>query len=270
MTLLNGIDHISRRIQRQRSQVPNEPHLVTEHVVAADGEEDEDDSSQQQRLARTATTNKQHIVRDFLSNGSSHPLRHKRLTIHHWQLRDLLGRFGDVLIYVSNDTLMALDPRTDKAWQLTRPRLDFSPRCLSVFENLALVGSSDGGCIMGVTLLAVEPYYDAQRARASSEKEYNLATGEEAEDVNDDDDDVEATQPVIAVRRRNARLGGTICNSICQYRFGNDIKALVCNNDKTIKIFNCTIWAIEGEISLPTCVNHASVSNDCESMHFAT
>ncbi|KAH6573721.1 hypothetical protein BASA60_005903 [Batrachochytrium salamandrivorans] len=57
-------------------------------------------------------------------------------------------------------------------------------------------------------------------------------------------------------------VGGSINNAMCIFSHGGSTRLMICNNDKTIKIFSLPDLRRVASISLPTAVNYASVSPD--------
>ncbi|KAJ3071813.1 hypothetical protein HDU98_004746 [Podochytrium sp. JEL0797] len=59
-----------------------------------------------------------------------------------------------------------------------------------------------------------------------------------------------------------ATVGGSINNAMCISAHGGDAQLLICNNDETIKVYTLPGLQRLTTITLPTAVNHASVSPD--------
>ncbi|KAK9371841.1 uncharacterized protein V1513DRAFT_454299 [Lipomyces chichibuensis] len=161
----------------------------------------------------------------------SHPAR---VTIKHWQLRDLVCKTGNLreVLYVSERAVKTIDTDTGKTAQCAE--FSFEPRCLASAFGIVAAGGVQRGQL-GITYR--RPKEDADNG---------------------------ADLPVTMIE-----LGGYINNSITLFKPGSaSVSALVCNNDHTLRILdiNGSSSTVIDTLQLPVPLNHASISPDRKSI----
>ncbi|KAK9455731.1 WD40-repeat-containing domain protein, partial [Dipodascopsis uninucleata] len=157
-----------------------------------------------------------------------------RVTIKHWQLRDLVCKTSvpNEVMYVSDRTVCSLDLR--KGNIRTAVEFDFEPRCMAADFGVVAAGGMYRGQI-GI----------ARRQRDPDSK---------LDDVH------EATQTATVFE-----LGGSINNSISLYKPGSSsVHALVCNNDHTLRVLDIrdSRYTLVDTVQTRVPLNHASISPD--------
>ncbi|KAJ8103455.1 hypothetical protein POJ06DRAFT_241933 [Lipomyces tetrasporus] len=161
----------------------------------------------------------------------SHPAR---VTIKHWQLRDLICKTANPheVLFVSERVVKSIDTDTGKTAQCAE--FAFEPRCLSSAYGIIAAGGVQRGQL-GITYRRPEE---------------------------DADDGV--CLPVTMIE-----LGGYINNSITLFKPGAaSVSALVCNNDHTLRMLdiNGSSYTVVDTLQLPVPLNHASISPDRKSI----
>ncbi|KAK9467001.1 WD40-repeat-containing domain protein [Lipomyces arxii] len=157
----------------------------------------------------------------------SHPAR---VTIKHWQLRDLICNTTNSheVLYVSERSVRSMDTESGKTTLVSE--FAFEPRCLASAYGFVAVGGVQRGQL-GIT-----------HRRSESDFE-------------------EEAQSSISV----FELGGYINNSITLFSPGaSSVLALICNNDHTLRMLDLSdsSYTILDSLQLPVPLNHASISPD--------
>ncbi|KAK9352448.1 hypothetical protein V1523DRAFT_413967 [Lipomyces doorenjongii] len=161
----------------------------------------------------------------------SHPAR---VTIKHWQLRDLVCKTANLheVLYVSERAVKSIDTDTGKTAKCAE--FAFEPRCLASAFGIVAAGGVQRGQL-GITYRGPE-----------------------------EDADNGVDLPVTMIE-----LGGYINNSITLFKPGSaSVSALVCNNDHTLRMLdiNGSSYAVIDTLQLPVPLNHASISPDRKSI----
>ncbi|KAK9472219.1 quinon protein alcohol dehydrogenase-like superfamily, partial [Dipodascopsis tothii] len=158
-----------------------------------------------------------------------------RVTIKHWQLRDLITRTAvpNEIMYVCDRSIKALD--TAAGGTQTAAEFVFEPRCLAVGGDVVAAGGVQRG----------------QFAFGSLRGHY------EAGDADGRD---------MSAGIHTFELGGFINNSISLFRPGAaSVHALVCNNDHVLRLLDLGgdgDYSVVESHRLPVPLNHSSISPD--------
>ncbi|KAK9352450.1 hypothetical protein V1523DRAFT_413975 [Lipomyces doorenjongii] len=172
-------------------------------------------------------------ISTFVNTNSfvSHPAR---VTIKHWQLRDLVCKTANLheVLYVSERAVKSIDTDTGKTAKCAE--FAFEPRCLASAFGIVAAGGVQRGQL-GITYRGPE-----------------------------EDADNGVDLPVTMIE-----LGGYINNSITLFKPGSaSVSALVCNNDHTLRMLdiNGSSYTVIDTLQLPVPLNHASISPDRKSI----
>ncbi|ORX46966.1 WD40 repeat-like protein [Hesseltinella vesiculosa] len=146
----------------------------------------------------------------------------QRVTIHHWQLRDLVlapteGLINE-LIVPSGQDIYRYNYKTRERQYLIQD-MGFPPTCMTTGFGFWAAGGQRGDLSL--------------------------------RDLNSDYQVTITSSPSC-----------TINNGLCFAKIGQDIKLLVSNNDATIRIFSVPLLQLQETIDFKTAVNHSSVSPD--------
>ncbi|KAK9478900.1 WD40-repeat-containing domain protein [Lipomyces japonicus] len=163
--------------------------------------------------------------------------RRARVTIKHWQLRDLICKTAlpNEILYVSDRFVKSMDIKTGKSVKCAE--FPFEPRCIATSSR----GSGNGDSIIATGGI--------QRGQ------FGISYRPEQQQ-----DGYSTMNPVTAVE-----LGGSINNSITLFNQGSaSVSALVCNNDHSLRMLDIspTGHSVVDKICLPVPLNHASMSPD--------
>lgn len=174
----------------------------------------------------------------FTRKGSrSRHSDHIDITIQHWQLRDLLQRSPnnepDDLVYVSDSSIMRYNTKSKKS--CTMANVSFNPVCLASRFGYFAVGGHDSQVAVGQ--MPVGDMDDGDDGSITSE------SGEEARLLTD------------------CVIGGSINNAchLAKIEGYNEVNLLLCNNDRTIKIFSLPTMSLLSTIRHGIAVNHCAV-----------
>ncbi|BFZ62988.1 hypothetical protein YB2330_004100 [Saitoella coloradoensis] len=160
-----------------------------------------------------------------------HRLLPNKCTAQHWQLRSLLApspTCPHTVFYISDRSLRIQSVSPLKPQNIEIAQFSFKPRCLSVAHGYACVGGPQRGQFAIVRLSPAE------------------------------------TGSTTANGVRTLELSGTITNSVTIFKDAqtSHVKALICNNDTTIRIRNLSLGTPECTIRLGIAMNHAVASLD--------
>ncbi|OLL26272.1 hypothetical protein NEOLI_000321 [Neolecta irregularis DAH-3] len=163
------------------------------------------------------------LYEPHLANPASKEYSNVKITIQHWQLRDLVScpDTSSQVYFVSDHVLRCLDTKTQKVTRAAH-EFPFAPRSVRINHGLICVGGGEDG------QLCVNKLHD------------------------------DLKRPPLFME-----LGGSINNSIFIWdRPCGTPGLLVSNNDKSIKLVDAHRWNMYGELKFPTQINHSSVSTD--------
>ncbi|KAI8072404.1 WD40-repeat-containing domain protein [Gongronella butleri] len=162
------------------------------------------------------------------NNGDAHFLRpnprihEQRVTIHHWQLRDLVlapqEGLKNELIVPSGQDIYRYNYKTRDRQYLIRD-MGYPPTCMTTGYGFWAAGGQRGDLTL--------------------------------RDLNSDYQVTITSSPSC-----------TINNGLCFAKIGQDIRLLVSNNDATIRVFSVPLLQLLETIDFRTAVNHSSVSPD--------
>ncbi|CAO3614577.1 unnamed protein product [Cunninghamella blakesleeana] len=146
----------------------------------------------------------------------------QRVTIHYWQLRDLVLAPQDImkneLIIPSGQDIYRYNYKSAQRRYLVRD-MGYPPTCMTTGYGYWAAGGQRGDLTL--------------------------------HDLNSDYQLSITTSPNC-----------TINNGLCFAKYGQDIRLLVSNNDSTIRIFSVPLLQLIDTINFRTAVNHCSVSPD--------
>ncbi|SAM09619.1 hypothetical protein [Absidia glauca] len=142
----------------------------------------------------------------------------QRVTIHHWQLRDLVLTFPDTkkneIIVPAGQDIYRYDYKTGQRRHLIHD-MGYPPTCMTTGYGYWAAGGQRG---------------DLTLRDLNGEYQVSIATSPSC----------------------------TINNGLCFAKFGQDIRLMVSNNDGTIRVFSVPLLQLLETIDLQTAVNHFS------------
>ncbi|ODV88433.1 hypothetical protein CANCADRAFT_13954, partial [Tortispora caseinolytica NRRL Y-17796] len=180
-----------------------------------------------------------------------------RLTVKHWQLRNLITpscHDPNEVYYVSGTAINALNLKNGRSNVLMND-LPFEPRCISSGFGYVLAGGVNHGHF-ALSKVRQDPIIDSfDRSSQLMFPEFNKNR-------------IGANSLVDHGRphsHHSFSLGGYINNAITLYSTSpSEANAIICNNDRTLHIIRLTSesYAPEQVIQVPVPPNHASISPD--------
>lgn len=149
------------------------------------------------------------------------------LSIHHWQLRDLVtcGRDGSCVYYIKDRSVEGLWRHTGQTWKVDE--INFSPVSMTSGHGYVACGGNEGELYLGE--LGGNPL----------EKVHNAF---------------------------KVSIEGKINNSLEMYKSASDIRILIANNDNSVKSFSIATQSVICSVDVPKPVNYSSMSVDGNSV----
>ncbi|KAJ9669750.1 hypothetical protein H2201_000135 [Coniosporium apollinis] len=171
-----------------------------------------------------------------------------RIPIAHFQLRHYISSpEPDHLYYSSGEDVYCLNTATGKRTHIAT--LPFEARCTASGYGWICVGGESHGHFAAIKLDG------AASLQADVDSLLPLEFGGPVR------------RPLLSPRVKLERIGDEIVNSISIHRLeeegeGENIVAVLTNNDKTVRIYSLTHGLETTVLDLPFCINHATISPD--------